>query len=233
MVQPLGRRWRSLEQTYCDVQVSIDAPQDLRALRGQRTYISASVISGIGASQNRTMRRATKHATPRYVHWTLCNPSVVSADVKKTRAARSGATNEPTPWTALYTISVSTHMRWPAQVEVHAYLGKIEPDFRIFGWTTDGEKTGHCQYFRARTSQMVLESSQACWRTHGSAAVSSVDSPIPTTNMDPQNPPKLFLTPDGQKSRQPTARTARPVMNVMRKPYRRRIQPEIVNGQRK
>lgn len=54
--------------------------------------------------------------------------------------------------------------------------------------------------------------------THGSAAVSKVDRPIPTTNIEPQKPPKLSLMADGQKSRQPTARTARPSMKVTRKP---------------
>lgn len=70
--------------------------------------------------------------------------------------------------------------------------------------------------------------------------------------MLPQNPPKDFFTPLGQKRRHPTARTARPipydhgqiggsntiteaipVMKVTRKPYRRTIHPEMVNGQMK
>jgi len=61
--------------------------------------------------------------------------------------------------------------------------------------------------------------------THGSAAVSRVERPAPTTcwsamdtlsiqgkhtNMLPQNPPKDFFTPLGQKRRHPTARVARP-----------------------
>jgi hypothetical protein len=46
--------------------------------------------------------------------------------------------------------------------------------------------------------------------TYGSAAVSRVLRPAPTTNMLPQKPPKDLLTPLGQKSRHPTARTARP-----------------------
>jgi hypothetical protein len=50
---------------------------------------------------------------------------------------------------------------------------------------------------------------------NGSAAVSRVLNPAPTTNMEPQNPPKDFLTPLGQKRRQPTARTERPVIKVV------------------
>jgi hypothetical protein len=85
--------------------------------------------------------------------------------------------------------------------------------------------------------------------TYGSAAVSSVDKPAPTTNMLPQKPPKDRLTPDGQKRRHPTVRTERPtqlaleihssrleyepVINVTRNPYFLKIQPEIVNGQMK
>jgi hypothetical protein len=68
---------------------------------------------------------------------------------------------------------------------------------------------------------------------NGSAAVSRVDSPAPTMNIEPQKPPKDFLIPEGQNIRQPTANTARPVTNVSRKPNRRRIHPEIVRGQRK
>jgi hypothetical protein len=68
---------------------------------------------------------------------------------------------------------------------------------------------------------------------YGSAAVSRVDSPIPTTNMLPQNPPKDFFTPEGQNRRHPTARTDRPVMNVNLKPNRLRIHPDSVGGQMK
>lgn len=67
----------------------------------------------------------------------------------------------------------------------------------------------------------------------GSAAVSSVLRPAPTTNMLPHNPPKDRLTPESQRSRLPIARIARPVMNVTLKPKRRRIQPDIVSGQTK
>jgi hypothetical protein len=51
--------------------------------------------------------------------------------------------------------------------------------------------------------------------------------------MLPQKPPKERRRPDGQKSRQPTAKMASPVMKVTRKPARRRIQPEMVGGQMK
>ena len=62
----------------------------------------------------------------------------------------------------------------------------------------------------------------------GSAAVSRVERPAPTTNMLPENPPKDFFRPEGQKSRHPIAKTARPAMKVTRKPNLRRIQPEMV-----
>jgi hypothetical protein len=68
---------------------------------------------------------------------------------------------------------------------------------------------------------------------NGSAAVSRVDNPAPTTNIDPQKPPKDFFKPDGQNKRQPTTRTESPVTKVIRKPNRRRIHPDIVSGQRK
>jgi hypothetical protein len=60
----------------------------------------------------------------------------------------------------------------------------------------------------------------------GSVAVSSVESPAPTTNMLPQKPPKECFTPEGYIRRHPVARTQRPVMKVTRKPYLRRVQPE-------
>lgn len=56
---------------------------------------------------------------------------------------------------------------------------------------------------------------------------------MPTTNMLPQKPPNDFFTPDGQKRRQPTARTASPVMKVTRNPNLLKIQPEMVGGQMK
>jgi hypothetical protein len=69
--------------------------------------------------------------------------------------------------------------------------------------------------------------------THRSAAVSNVLNPAPTTNILPQNPPKLCFTPLGQNSKHPTHNTHRPQTKVIRKPYLRSIQPEMVSGHKK
>lgn len=68
---------------------------------------------------------------------------------------------------------------------------------------------------------------------NGSAAVSRVAKPAPTTNMLPQKPPNERPSTEGQKRRQPTASTARPAMKVTRKPQRRSTKPETVGGQMK
>jgi hypothetical protein len=70
-------------------------------------------------------------------------------------------------------------------------------------------------------------------QTHGSAAVSNVLNPAPTTNMLPQKPPKLCFTPLGQNNRHPTHSVQSPHMNVTLNPQRFRIYPEMVKGQRK
>lgn len=54
--------------------------------------------------------------------------------------------------------------------------------------------------------------------THGSAAISNVLNPAPTTNILPQKPPKLCFTPLGQNSKHPTHKTHKPETNVIRKP---------------
>lgn len=94
--------------------------------------LSASVISGIGARKKRTMRRATKQATPRYTHWTFLRPWASSTvEAKKTRVARRGATKEPTPWTA-----------WARLRRISEYLGGPQMD-RNLGGTLSAVVSSH------------------------------------------------------------------------------------------
>ena len=64
----------------------------------------------------------------------------------------------------------------------------------------------------ARLSRISLYRGGPQIERKGSAAVSKVERPAPTTNMLPQNPPNDRFSPLGQKRRLPTASTASPVL---------------------
>lgn len=96
-------------------------------------------------------------------------------------------------------------------------LCEVQSDFAVSGWSADGKKP----ILLANSHINILG-----WSAYGSAAVSRVERPAPTTwtdqqeinsvfqvqhtNMLPQNPTNDFFTPLGQNRRQPTARVARP-----------------------
>lgn len=127
-------------------------------------------------------------------------------------------------------------------------LSQVEPDLAVFRGSTDREEP-----VREYVNKVPSVYTRVVPRTYGSAAVSRVERPAPTTNMLPQNPPNDLFRPLGQKRRHPTASTARPdqesqcqpsfrhiapdrplpVMKVTRNPYRRTIHPEMVSGQMK
>lgn len=171
--------------------------------------------------------KPTKHATPRYTHYNkLANKfrKVISEaerskprgnvlSTAKYRCSKREQGGKLHTWTFLSPSAVSTVL---AKKTLEASRGA----------TKDPTPCTACAKFN-RISE-YLGGPQIARK--GSAAVSRVESPEPTTNMLPQKPPNEALTPLGHIRRHPTARTARPVMNVTRNPNLRRIHPEMVGG---
>jgi hypothetical protein len=105
-------------------------------------------------------------------------------------------------------------------------LREIETDLRVSWWTADGKERIGCrlegrqsgtndEHASAETSERVLN-------TAGPRAFSSA--------LDFE----IFVRGSTYHMRRhPTERTQSPVMKVTRKPHLRRIQPEMVGGQRK
>ncbi len=152
--------------------------------------------------------------------WICMSASVISGIGARKKRMRSRPTKPATPrYTPLDVLETVDGVNGVGEEDAAGQQGSYERADALdgLGEVEDGSRSsGAGRRWRGRGRQPSRESKR----------------PAPTTNMLPQKPPKDCLRPEGQKSRQPTARTARPVMKVTRKPNLRRIHPEMVQGDR-